>query len=161
MIYKGNTKIKEVYYGNKPISKIYKGTELLFTKKPSFTGTILTLNRWVPDVDEPLPAGTVISQVSRSGVKTKTYSWSTTLEPGEYTFRFNDRDGDSDVVTCEVSSNYTLAVTWGGDTYSKLYVSTTGLKVEYIQEYRATHMAYPSWDYWYFANKYITTVEII
>jgi hypothetical protein len=162
MIYKGNDKIKAIYYGTTPISKVYKGSQLVF----SATNTILTLNDYVP------AKGTRPSGVSSFYVKamkgTKTYKWNKTLTPGEYTFRFNYKTGmgaglgqKKDVVTMYVDSSYQFAFQWqqGTNFFSKIYLSTTGFKVEY--DYDLLSIDNINWSYADYPNQYVTTVEII
>lgn len=162
MIYKGNDKIKAIYFGTTPISKVYRGTELVF----SSTNTILTLNDYVP-AKSTRPSG-VSSFYSRAATGTKTYKWNKTLTPGEYTFRFNYQKGmgagtgqTKDVVTLNVSSNYTYAFEWhqGTNFISKIYISTTGFRIDYNYTLLSTDNI--SWPYASYPNQYITTVEII
>jgi hypothetical protein len=162
MIYKGNDKIKAIYYGTTPISKVYKGSQLVF----SATNTILTLNDYVP-AKTTRPSG-VSSMYVKEMNSSKTYKWSKTLTPGTYTFRFNYKTGmgaglgqTKDVVTMYVDSSYQYAFQWqqGTDFISKIYLSTTGFKIEY--HYHLLSVDNASWNYASYPNQYVTTVEII
>jgi hypothetical protein len=160
MLYLGPSKIKEINYGSTTIAQVYKGTDLVFARRTS-KGVILTLNEYIPAANKRLPDGATQAYVSnRTGYDT--YSWKTPIIPGTYTLRFNCSDADdSDTVTCDITSDYALAVKWNKGThlYTELYVSTTGLLLVY--GYQLNSINNLTWDYEYYANKYITTVEII
>lgn len=153
MIYKGRSEIQKIYHGQTPICRLYKGNTLVF-----FRDTILKLNRAVPaaDVINSYAAANVYD-----GTGTRTYNWDTTLPVGTYTFRFNTNDDtEPDVVTCDVDETRKLVLEWkdSTDRWTKLYVSTTQLYVEYKYNY---YMAGSEKVREYYADKYITTVDII
>lgn len=165
MVYKGNDKITEIYYGTTPIVKIYKGTNLVYKRTP----TILTLNDYVPAANVRVPDGITSSYV-RDASGTKTYKWNKTLTPGTYTFRFNYQTGmgaglgeKKDVVTYTVASVYQSqpAFYWqnGTSLFSYIYLSTTGFKIVY--QYHENSLDNKTWVYSSYANRYVTSVELI
>lgn len=154
MAYVGQNKLREIYCGEIPISRVYKGNTKVFEKK--FYGTILLVHAWMPAADVDCPHS--IANIFESTGK-RTYEWRKTIPEGTHTFRFNT-SGEPIEFTRYVSEDLTLAKTWSkGSMHTDLYISTTQLQLVYSYEYKK--VASDSATYPRYANKYITTVEII
>lgn len=153
MVYSGRNEIIKIYHGQAPICRLYKGNTLVFLRD-----TILKLNRAVPAAD--VIKSYVVANVY-DGTGTRTYKWNTTLPVGRYTLRFNtDGNTEPDVVTCDIDETKKLVLEWkdSTDRWTKLYVSTTELYVEYKYNY---YMSGTEKVREYYADKFITSVEII